>query len=149
MRHLAFALFLLLPIAACSQPAPLSVTDAWARETMGNTESAAIFMTISSPQADRLIGAATPVAARTDLMTMEGDGGAMAMVYIDAIDIPANEPVSLDPMGLHVWLANLHEPLQAGDDFQLTLRFEKAGEQEVTVSVIAANAMPPMPGMDM
>ena len=76
-------------------------------------------------------------------MTMEMGGGAMAMAYVDAIDIPANVPVSLDPTGLHVWLDSLNEPLEAGRSFPLVLEFEKAGEQRVEVSVIAPAAPPP------
>jgi copper(I)-binding protein len=80
-------------------------------------------------------------------MTMEGGGSAMAMTYLEAIDIPANEPVSLNPSGLHVWLAGLNRPLRAGETFPLFLRFEKAGERRVIVSVIAPAAAPPMSGM--
>src|SRR5690606_30413036 len=109
--------FLLLPILACGRPAELEVADAWMRDTVGGTANAAIFMTITSPTADRLVGASTPVARRTDLMTMEGGSEAMAMTYLEAIDIPAGERVSLDPSGLHVWLEGLNEPLSAGRTF--------------------------------
>lgn len=149
MRGLTLTLFLLLPLAACERSAPLEIADAWARDTIGGTETAAVYMTITSPTADRLIGASTPIAANTDLMNMHGDSSSMAMVYVDAIDIPANTPVSLDPTGFHVWLANLNEPLRAGQSFPLTLRFEQAGEREITVSIIEASAAPPMSDMDM
>lgn len=149
MRELAFALFLLLPLAACARSAPLEVTNVWARDSIGGAATAAVYMTIASPTPDRLIGASTPIAAKTDLMTMQNDSGQMAMIYIDAIDIPANTPVSLDPSGLHVWLANLSEPLRAGETFPLVLRFENAGEREVIVSIIAPTAAPPMAEMEM
>jgi len=51
--------------------------------------------------------------------------------------------VSLNPMGLHVWLVDLTQPLKAGQSFPLTLKFEKAGERQVTVSVIEPAATPP------
>lgn len=137
------ALALLLPLAACVQAAPLEVKDAWTRDTVGGTASAAVFMTIRSPTADRLLSASTPVARKTDLMTMQGGGGAMEMAYLKGIDIPANTPVSLNASGLHVWLAGLAQPLRAGQRFLLTLRFEKAGERTVEVSVIAPAAAPP------
>lgn len=150
MRGLASALLLLLPIAACApQPAPLEVNDVWTRATVGGVTNAAVFMKITSPAADRLIGASSAVAAETDLMSMQADGGAMGMVYVADIDIPANEPVSLDPRGLHVWLAGLSAPLEAGQTFPLVLHFEKAGEREVIVSIIAPTAAPPKPEMDM
>ena len=143
MRRQGLALILLLPLAACEAPAGVQVENAWTRDTVGGTGSAAVFMTITSPGADRLVGAATPVANKTDLMTMKTDGGAMAMAYLEAIEIPAGEPVTLDSSGLHVWLADLNQPLTAGQTFPLLLEFEKAGEQRVVVSVIAPAAPPP------
>ena len=137
MNRLIFAPLLLFPLAACGQPAAkIEATDAWARATVAEQTSAAVFMTIASPTGDRLVGAATPVAGETDLMTMNSDDGAMAMAYVKDIALPANQPVSLDPSGLHVWLAELKQPL-------------KAGEQQVTVSIIAPAASPPMADMPM
>jgi len=147
MRLPAFALFLALPVAACTQPAPVEVSTIWARDTIGSTANAAIFMTIKSPVTDRLISASTPAAKKTDLMTMAGGSGAMEMKYVQGIDLPAGTPVSLNSGGLHVWLADLNQPLKAGQSFPLTLKFEKAGERKVTVSVIKPAAAAPMSGM--
>jgi copper(I)-binding protein len=148
-QRLAFTLLLLLSMAGCGQPAPLEVTDVWTRDTVGGTANAAVFMTIASPTADRLVAATTPIASKTDLMTMAGGSGAMEMRYVEAIAIPAGKPVSLNAGGLHVWLAGLTRPLEAGQSFPLVLEFEKAGRREVTVPVIPPAAAPPMAGMDM
>ena len=147
MKRSAIALFTLLAVLSCAQPASLEVKDGWMRETVGGSATAAVFMTISSPTADRLVAASTPVAKKTDLMTMEGGTDAMQMTYLKGIDIPASTPVSLNPRGLHVWLAGLNRPLKAGENFPLTLRFEKAGDRRVTVTVISPAAAPPAPGM--
>lgn len=149
MTRLAFALFLPLPLAACVQAPPLEVKDAWARDTIGGTANAAVFMTIDSPTADRVVSASTLAAKDTDLMTMESGADGMTMKYVDGIDIPAGKPVSLNPGGLHVWLAELNQPLKAGQSFPLTLRFEKAGERQVTVSVIKPAGAAPMSAMGM
>jgi periplasmic copper chaperone A len=146
VRPLALAL-LVLSVAACAKPAGLEVKDAWARDTVGGTANAAVFMTIRSGTADRLVAASAPVAKRTDLMRIEGGSGAMEMRYLQGIDIPANRPVSLNPAGLHVWLAGLNQPLRAGQSFPLTLKFERAGERQVTVSVIAPAAPAPGPAV--
>ena len=141
VKRLAFALA--FPIAACAQPAPVEMSDVWARDTIGSTANAAIFMTIRSQTADRLIAASTPVARKTDLMTMKGGNDAMTMTYVKGIEIPANTTVSLNPGGLHVWLAELNQPLKAGQTFPLFLRFEKAGQREVKVTIIKPAAAPP------
>jgi copper(I)-binding protein len=143
------ALLLLFPLAACGEPPALAVEDAWTRATVAGQANAAVFMTITAPAADRLVAAATPVAARTDLMTMRGGSSAMEMAYVSDIALPAGRPVSLDPAGLHVWLAGLRRPLAAGESFPLTLEFEHAGRREVTVSVIAPAAPPPTTGTTM
>lgn len=149
MRRLAFALFLLSPIVACVQPAPLEVKDAWARDTIGGAANAAVYMTIRSPTADRLIAASAPIAVNTDIMTMARGSGTMEMKYLDGIDIPANTPVNLNSGGLHIWLANLKQPLRAGQTFPLSLKFEKAGQRQIIVTVINPAAAPPTSGMRM
>lgn len=149
MRRLSFAVLSIAALAACGQPAEIEIADVWTRASVGNSPNSAVFMTISSPTEDRLVGASTSVAEKTDLMTMTGEGGAMEMIYVDGIAIPANTPVTLDPSGLHVWLAGLHQPLEAGATFPLLLEFENAGERQVTVSIIAPAAASPMADMDM
>jgi copper(I)-binding protein len=140
-RHLAFAL--LFGLMSCSRPSTVEIEDVWARDTIGRTANAAVFMTIRSATPDRLVGASTPIAQRTDLMTFAGGNGAMEMEYLAKIDIPAGKPVSLDPTGLHVWLSRLKEPLRAGQTFPLSLKFQNAGERRVMVSVIAPTDSPP------
>lgn len=143
MRLPVLILALLLAPSSCSEPSPVQIRDAWARDTVGRTGSAAVFMAIEAPASDRLIGASTSVSEKTDLMTMAGGGGSMQMKYVDGIDIPAGKVISLDPNGLHVWLANLHQPLRTGQKFPLTLRFRNAGERHLEVSVISPAAVPP------
>ncbi|MEQ9163678.1 MAG: copper chaperone PCu(A)C, partial [Ilumatobacter fluminis] len=66
-----------------------------------------------------------------------GDGD-MAMVMqemADGLPLPADETVSLEPGGYHVMLLDLVEPLETGDEFELTLDFENADDVTVTVTV--------------
>jgi copper(I)-binding protein len=149
MRRLVLSLALSLPLVAAARPAQLEVKDAWARPTIGGSENAAVYMTITSPKPDRLIAASASVAKKTDLMTMAGDSSAMEMKYLKAIDIPANKPVILNGGGLHVWLAGVKQPLKAGQTFPLILTFEKAGQRKVTVSIVKPGEAGPMAGMRM
>jgi len=149
MRKFALVLALLLPAAALAQPAQVEIKDVWARDTVGGTANAAVYVTVTSPAADRLLAASTPAANKTDLMTMQGGSSAMEMKYLKAIDIPANKPVSLNPTGLHVWLTGLKHPLVAGQTFPLTLTFEKAGQRTITVPIIKPGAPAPMASMKM
>ena len=72
--------------------------------------------------------------------TMGGDSpmpgsGEMEMRPISSLDLPAGEAVALEPGGYHIMLIDLVAPLVAGDTLEVTLTFERAGEQVVTVTV--------------
>lgn len=59
----------------------------------------------------------------------------MEMVEVGRIELPAGETVSLEPGGLHIMMLDLPEPLESGDSFELTLDFETADDQVITVTV--------------
>ena len=66
------------------------------------------------------------------------DTGDMAMVMQEmtgGLPLPADETVSLEPGGYHVMLLDLVEPLETGDEFELTLDFENADDVTLTVTV--------------
>ncbi len=88
-------------------------------------------------QVDELIEAQTTVAARCELHSHEIDAqGVVRMRPVEAISLPASGEVKLQPSGLHIMLLDLEEPsLQAGDTFDLTLRFRHAGVVSVAVVV--------------
>ena len=63
-------------------------------------------------------------------MTTEGD--VMRMREVPVIDLPAGQEVQLrHGQRYHLMLINLRQPLKVGDRFDLTLKFEKAGETTV------------------
>jgi periplasmic copper chaperone A len=127
----------------------LEVKEAWARATAGKTSVGAVYLSIVSQTPDRLVSASAPVASKVDLMTMEGSSGMTKMSYVKSIAVPANKPVTLTPDGLHIWLAGLKQPLKAGESFPLTLTFEKAGQRQVTVSILPLAARGPHDQMQM
>jgi periplasmic copper chaperone A len=130
-----------------AQTGQIEVSNAWARATPGRSEVGAAYVTIQSPTADRLVAASSPVARKVGLHTMTMSGNVMQMRPLAAIDIPAGQPVTLAPDGLHIMLEGLKKPLRAGQSFPLTLTFEKAGKRTVDVAVQQVGAMGPMPGM--
>jgi periplasmic copper chaperone A len=127
----------------------LDIENTWARATPGGATTGAAYVTIRSPTADQLVGAATPVAGKAELHKMEMSGMVMKMRPVAGIDIPAGRPVSLAPGGLHIMLVGLKKPLQAGQSFPLTLTFAKTGARTVNVSVEQVGAAGPaaMPAM--
>ena len=104
-------------------------------------------MTITNQgtEVDRLLKVASPVAKKAETHTIETEGGVMKMRPVRAIEVSPGEPSVLKPGGLHIMLMGLKAPLKEGQEFPLTLSFEKAGSIEVEVVVQRAGAMAPRP----
>jgi copper(I)-binding protein len=137
-----------LLLAACTGgTGSLRVDEPWARTSPTMATAGAAYMVIvnDGEADDALLGAsvASSVAARVEVHETVATGsggmgaspGMMEMRPVDRIDMPAGESVSLEPGGYHIMLLDLAEPLEDGDTFELTLRFEQAGEMELTVDV--------------
>lgn len=143
MRNLLWTLFLAAALLPALAQTPPKVEDAWARPTVAGQAAGGGFLKITSPVADRLLGASSPAAKAVELHTMQMDGDVMRMREVPAIELPAGRTVELRPGGLHVMFIGLAQPLKEGQSVPLTLRFEKAGELQVQMQVAArAPAMP-------
>lgn len=117
---------------------PLAIADAWARTTPPGTTVGAVYLRATSETGDVLVGAAVDdeVAASATLhTTMTSDSGETSMDDIDSFDVPADGALVFEPAGNHVMLVDLVGALERGDTFELTLRFETAGDVTVTVEV--------------
>lgn len=131
----------------------LTVTGAWARTSPAVATNGAAYFTVTNDGTvdDALVAAAADpsVAATVELhetvaadVPMGGDTSTTAMGTammemrpVDRIDVPAGDMAELKPGGYHVMLLDLAEPLVVGETLELTLTFEEAGEQVVTVEV--------------
>ena len=105
----------------------------------GSSNAAMYLRTLKNTgdQADRLLGARTPAAASVEIHHMRTDAGQVArMRAVDAVPMPPRSAQKLMHGGQwHLMLLNLKAPLKNGDHFPVTLRFERAGDKEVTVWV--------------
>lgn len=119
--------------------AEITVEDAYARSASPMAKSGAAFMLIhnSGETADRLIGASSDAAARTELHTHLDDGnGVMRMVHVEeGFELPADGMISMKRGGKHVMLMGLNGPMAAGETVTITLTFEQAGDVVVEVPV--------------
>ncbi len=119
---------------------PLRIDHPYAIPTPpGATTGAAYLRGIrnTGEQADRLLGASTPVASRVEIHRSTVDAqNVMRMRPIDGVELPAGSEVRLrHGGGHHLMLIDLVSPLKNGERFPMTLRFERAGEREVVVWV--------------
>lgn len=108
-----------------------------ARPATAGQNSAAYFLIVNpTGQDDRLLTAASSVAMATEVHETQNDNGVMRMIHqVDGVAVPAQSTVDFVPGGKHVMLMNLRQDLAAGQNFTVTLSFEKAGEIEITVPV--------------
>jgi copper(I)-binding protein len=136
---------LLMAIWSISQPVvadeSVRILDTWARASILASRPAAAYATIESASDDRLLGVTTPAADHVMIHAIEKDGDVSRMKLVGALAIPAGKRVTLAPGGMHMMLMGLHDKLDEGATFPMTLSFEKSGEITVEVSVlgIAAN----------
>jgi periplasmic copper chaperone A len=136
----ALAALLLASCSVQSAPPDIAVDDAWARATAPGQTTAAIYFTVSNNGGeDRLIGVSTP-AGQASVHSTSMDGGVMRMRPIPALGVPAGSTVELKPRGLHVMVAGLEKPLEAGSTVPLRLVFDESGERWVVVTVRPASA---------
>lgn len=109
----------------------------WSRATAPGAPNGATYLTLTNvgAEADRLLSASSPAAAKVELHTHMMDNGIMRMRPVDAVEVTPGSPTTLAPGGLHLMLLGLKEPLAKGKAFPLTLVFEKGGPVTVQVDV--------------
>ena len=133
----------LLTIAAILALAPganasgVMITKAYARASATpNAETGAAYVSLMlHGDADRLVAVSTPAARMAGLHESKLVDGVMKMEHVDGIDIPAHGMLEMKPGGYHIMLMGLVAPLKQGDEIELTLTFEKAGEVKVKAKV--------------
>jgi hypothetical protein len=145
-RRTLGALILGLPASAAlahhdATVGDLAIGHPWTRAAGANANGAG-FLTLRNNGAapDRLVSATSPAARVVELHTHIREGDVMRMRPVADIPVPPGQTVQLRPGGLHIMLIGLNEPLRQGASVPLTLRFERAGEVQVTLSVESAGA---------
>lgn len=121
----------------------LKVESAWARASVGRNGAAFVTIFNGGNAPDRLVGVASPVAPDVMVHRSFEEDGTMKMEHVAAIPIDAKQRIEMKPGGLHIMLVNLKQPLKKGDQFPLSLTFERGGTKEATVTVYGPGAMEP------
>lgn len=130
------ALAAALGVVAC-QSGNGSVTVADVRIGQPTGPNAALYLTASAEgRDDRLLGAETDVARVVELheSTMDDDG-TVSMRSVDAVEIPPEGSLVLEPGGFHLMLVDVAR-LEVGDVVEVTLVWENAGEMTVEAQVV-------------
>ncbi len=141
----ALALFVYpdLGLAHEYEASGVTVAHPWARATPGGATIGAAYVEIKAKDADTLVAASSPVAARVEIHTHSMDDGVMKMRKLDKLAIPAGGSALLKPSGDHIMLFDLKAPLKEGDLLPITLVFEKAGEIKIDATIEPVGAKGP------
>ena len=113
----------------------LNIDDVWARTGQPGQVSAAYMEIKNKGAADKLIAANCDCAKATELHDVKMIDGAMKMVPVTGMDVPANGELKLKPGAYHIMLIGLNRPLVAGETLPIKIKFEKAGEVTVQAKV--------------
>lgn len=100
--------------------------------------SAAGYMEIENAghHADKLIGIEADFAEKAMLHTTTVDANGVAtMSHVEALEIPGETTVTMEPGGYHIMLMGLKMPLTEGAYLPATLIFETAGRVEVEFKI--------------
>ncbi len=138
-------------IAALAAPASAQITrhgsitaaDPWSRATSSRASIGAGYVTVrnAGAQADRLVSATSPRAAKVEIHTMSLDDGIMRMRPLpNGLEVPAGGEALLAPGGNHIMLIGLKSPLKAGERVPATLRFARAGDVMIQFKVVGAGS---------
>jgi copper(I)-binding protein len=116
----------------------VTVSEVWARTTPPGTTVGAVYLTATAETADALVGAdVDPSVAASAMLhsTTTSSSGQTSMEPLAQLPVPAGGELVLEPAGSHIMLVDLADGLADGESFELTLRFETAGDETVTVEV--------------
>lgn len=150
MRSIWNGLLLLTALTATTALAlpgsGLRVDQAWARATPAAAPVAAGYLVVvnDGDAPDRLLRVDSAIAQRIEMHATVHENGVMRMRAIEGgAVVPAHGRLEFAPGGNHLMLIGPTRPLVAGEHFEATLIFERAGARKVRFEVRAMDALAP------
>lgn len=137
-----FALIALTILAtSCSGGSGLlEITDSWAPTTPPNVQAAVVYLTIKNDSGtdDQLLAVSSSRCGTIELHATQFDEDRimrMRLAEPELLEIPSGKTLEMVPGGLHVMCIDLPTPFKAGEQVDLTVTLENAGDIEVTTVV--------------
>lgn len=129
-----FGLLLLLGPSLVTADATLVVNAAWIREAPPAASVMAGYMTLVNAGDTPLIvtSISSPDFNDAEIHRTVVEDGVARMLPVSQLEIPANNPVRLEPGGLHLMLFEPQRPLPAGET--VTLIIHRSNDNQVTAT---------------
>lgn len=124
--------------AATVAPASSGIVavEPWARPAdAGKNTAVYVQLENALAEGDSLIGVRSEAAERTELHESVMDGATMRMRPVTGFALPSGGRLELRPMGAHVMLLRLRDPLVPGDTVQVTFDFASGRSLAVRAGV--------------
>lgn len=132
----ALALFSLASLAACGDPAPTYVDQAWIRVSPNADNPSAGYFTVHGGEAPvTLRGVLTDRAQRVEMHESVEQGGMMTMRPVESVDVPAKGTVVFAPGGKHIMLWGVNPAAVEQGKMPLTFLFSN-GDRIIVDAVI-------------
>jgi periplasmic copper chaperone A len=128
-------------MAQTAEIGALKITGAWAKAMLPGQPVGGGYLTVENAgaEADTLVSVTSDASPDVEVHEMKMEGDVMKMRQLtDGLEIPAGGTVELKPGGFHLMFMSVPEPFKEGGMVNVKLKFEKAGEVEVTLPVEAA-----------
>lgn len=135
---------LALAVGACSNAGSgtVAVTDSWAPTTPPGAQAAVVYLTIDNDTDtdDRLVSVASDRCGTIELHATQFDDNRvmrMRLAEPSLLALPSGETIDMEPGGLHVMCIAPTSPFSAGEELNLTVSMETAGD--IAVTTVIAN----------
>lgn len=110
-----------LGLAACGQgAASIAVDDTQYRAPLGASGIGVAYFSITSPEADRIVGVSSPQADHIEMHTSVSEGTQVSMKRLYEVELPAGKPVIFGPNGMHLMVFS-PKPLADGATFPIQI----------------------------
>ncbi|MDX3900655.1 MAG: copper chaperone PCu(A)C [Sphingobium sp.] len=130
----------LMALAACGDPSPTYVDQAWVRVSPNKDSPSAGYFTVHGGDAPTTLrGVLTDRAIRVEMHeTAKGPNGVMSMKPIDSVDIPAKSTVAFAPGGKHLMLWSVNQ--DAIDQGKMPMTFLFSNGDRIIVDAVVQKA---------
>ena len=142
---IAVALMIVAPGVGSEEANGIVVIQPWSRASIMKARPGVVYLTIvnRSSSNERLLSASSPIAGKVMIHESTVSDGIASMRHRKSLPIDAGETVEFKPSGLHLMVVNLTRKLSEGEEFSLSLHFERAGKVTVRVPVLGIGAGSP------
>ena len=135
LRTLCLSVFsVLLCVPALAE---ITVKDAWVRGTVPSQTTTGAFLTITSTEDAKLVGASTPIANMTEIHQSTMKNGIAHMQEAASVELPAGKPVELKPGGYHLMLMGVEKTLGRDEKVPLHLTIADKNGKKTRIEVKA------------